>query len=36
LGEAQPQHILAVNRLVLTLTVVVAVLLLAGRLVLVR
>lgn len=36
LGEPQPQHILAVNRLVLTLTVLIAVVLLAGRLVVVR
>jgi len=35
LGEPRAQHILAVNRLVLTLTVVVAIVLLAGRLVLV-
>lgn len=36
LAEPQPEHIMAVNRLVLTLTVVVAVMLLAWRLVLVR
>lgn len=35
LGEPQPQHILAVNRLVLVLTVLTAIVLLAGRLALV-